>query len=56
MALRASLAQLFAVCVLSSAVRAAVGEDALGVRAVCGLSIALCVLRLAASILGQGYA
>lgn len=46
------LAQLFAVCVLSASVEAVVGEDAPGVRAVCGLSIALTVLRLALQISG----
>ena len=41
MGIQASLAQVFAVCALCAAVEALSGERAEGVRAVCGLSVAL---------------
>ena len=52
MTFQASLAQLFSICVLSAAVEAVAGEDAPGVRTVCGVAIMLTAVRLALGILG----
>lgn len=52
MTLQVDLTQVFAVCALCAAVQAVAGEDAPGVHAVCGLSIALTVARLVLKILG----
>lgn len=52
MTLQADLTQVFAVCALSAAVQAVAGEDAPGVHAVCGLSIALTMARLMLKLLG----
>lgn len=52
MNIQACLAQVFAVCMLSAAVESVAGEASSGVRAVCGLSVVLTVLRLALGILG----
>ena len=49
---QASVAQVFAVCVLSAAVESVTGADEFGVRAVCGVSIALAVMRAALCLLG----
>jgi len=49
--MRASLMQLFAVCVLTAAVEYVTGEGDPGVRAVCGLAVALSAVRVAATIL-----
>lgn len=51
MKLQPALSQVFAICALSAAADAVAGEGAAGVRAVCGLSVALAVLRLALGIL-----
>lgn len=50
--IRAALTELFAICALSAALDAIFdgGRAADCVRAVCGLSVALCVARLAAGI------
>ncbi len=53
MGIQASLAQVFAVCALCAAVEALSGERAAGVRAVCGLSVALAVARVLAGVLGR---
>ena len=47
-----ALAHLFAICVLSAAMESVAGEDAYGIRAMCGLSIALAAVRFALGILG----
>lgn len=52
MKLQAALCQVLAVCALSAAVESVAGEGASGVHAVCGLSIALTLLRAATQILG----
>ena len=46
--MRASILQLFAACVLTAAVEFVTGEDDPGVRAVCGLAVALSAVRAAA--------
>ena len=53
MGIQASLAQVFAVCVLSAAVEALAGERAAGVRAVCGLAVVLAVVRMMLGLLGR---
>lgn len=53
MDIQASLAQVFAVCALCTAVEALSGERAEGVRAVCGLSVALAVVRMMIRMLGR---
>ena len=45
--MRASILQLFAACVLTAAVEFVTGEDDPGVRAVCGLAVALSAVRAA---------
>ena len=44
--------QLFAACFLTATVEYVTGEDDPGVRAVCGLAVALSAFRAAAVILG----
>ena len=48
--MRVSLMQLFAACVLTAAVEY-VTEEAPGVRAVCGLAVALSAVRAVANVL-----
>lgn len=50
-ALYPALAQLFAVCALSTAVKNVSDGESPGIRAICGLSVALTILRLALEIL-----
>ena len=49
--MRAYIVQLFAACVLTAAVEYATGEDDPGVRAVCGLAVALSAVRAVAAML-----
>lgn len=51
MNLQSALSQLFTVCALSAMAEAVAGEGASGLRAICGLSVALTALRLVAGIL-----
>ena len=43
--------QLFAACMLTTAVEYVTGEDDPGIRAVCGLAVALSAVRAAAVML-----
>ena len=50
--MRSSLMQLFAACVFTATVEYVTGEDVPGIRAVCGLAVALSAVRAAAIIIG----
>lgn len=52
MTIQPALVQMFVICALSAAVEVIAGEDAFGIRVVCGLSVMLSVMRLAMGILG----
>ena len=50
-AIRDALSELFFVCLIAAASDALFDRDAGGVRLICGLSVALCVGRLAVTLL-----
>ena len=50
-AIRDALSELFLVCLTAAAADALFDGEARGVRLVCGLSVALCVGRLAAAVM-----
>ena len=50
--LKMPLMALFAICMLVSIVDALFDREAAGLRLICGVAIALCVLRLLVVVLG----